>query len=620
MSDAASISRQLQGALDRGDPVAALDASDTFFSSTDGIGGETWFLRGQVAEKANDYPRAFLSYRQAGNDEQLDPQRLNYLGHFFLNTGSPAVALQMFERLLSKIPEHPEIMAARAQAYIEVGAYDAGLSVWARLAGKPGAGDVRSRLALAKAAGGDIDGALDILDENGNLFAELIVELHQRDMLRQALQVAQRATALFPDEPQAWNYRGVVSAALGDAADAVGSYEKALALGGPDPDILTNLGSIQASSGNTGAALEAFDKALQLRPGDVRVFREYADCTRLTAESEVFTGLVRLSEAPALSDADCAAVEYALGKACDDMGDYQDAVRHFIKGGAARAKSRVISVTDEIALIERVKDVFRDLDLEALRGHGVESHKPIFVLGLPRSGTTLVEQILAGIEGVSGAGELSYLRDAVLKNADGRQGSRTLPSWEFLDTGRRPDAETFGRIGRDYLAMIDAFAPGAARVVDKQPMNDRYLGFAGLAFPNATIIHCVRDLRDTSLSCISKNFEAEIAFTDTLEGMAEYALAQRELMTFWDEMFPGRVVTVSYEDLVADPEPEARQLVNSAGLAWSDRCLDLAASDRVVNTASAQQVKKDIYRSAVNRWERYLPEIEPLISRLDGRN
>lgn len=620
MTDAVSIARQLQGALDRGDPAVALEATDDYFFAADGIAGEIWFLRGQVAEKANDYRRAYLSYRRAGADDQLDTQRLSYLGHFFLNTGAVVESVNAFKRLEARIPAHPEIMTGHARALTEAGDYDASRSLWERLAGTPGAGDIRFQHLLSKALGGDIDGTLQILGNDGNMFAELIVELYQRDMLHPASQLARRATALFPEEPQAWNYRGVVSAALGDAGDAVACYEKALALGGPDPDILANLGSIQASSGNTAAALATLDRALLARPDDVRVLRQYVDCTRLGADDDVYKTLVRLSGSDALSDPDRAAVAYALGKVFDDMGRHSDAMRHFIAGGAARARSRATTVADELALLDRIKEMFPRIDAKAGQGRGLESGKPIFVLGLPRSGTTLVEQILAGIDDVTGAGELPYLRNAVLRHADGRQGNRTLPSWEFLDPDRIPGTETFERIGRDYIAMIDALMPGSARVVDKQPMNDRYLGFAALAFPNATIIHCVRDLRDTCFSCISKNFEAEIAFSDTLEGMADYALAQRALMAFWEEMFPGRIVTVRYEDLVADPETEARKLVQAAGLKWSDKCLDLAASERVVNTASAQQVKKDIYRSAVHRWERYMPEIEPLIRRLGGQS
>ncbi len=616
MTDAASISRLLHAALERDDPAGALDTSDAYFAAASDIAGEAWFLRGQVAEKAGDYTRAYRSYRRAGADEDLDPQRLNYLGHFFLNTGCPREASDIFARLDSRLPGHPDVTTARARALLEAGAYRESAAVWEKLATTSAAGDVRLQLALAKTLAGDADGALEMLGGAGNPIAELIVELHQRDMLRPAMHVATRATAMFADEPQAWNYRGVVAAALGDVGDAVRSYDKALALGGADPDVLFNLGSVHAASGNTATALDIFDRALRLRPDDIRVLRYYADCTRLGAGDPVFKMLQRLSASQNLSDIDRASVEYALGKACDDMGRYGDAIRHFVAGGAARARSRAISAADEIQLLARVKNLFRAMDVDRLRGAGLQSEKPIFVLGLPRSGTTLVEQILAGIDGVSGAGELSYLRDAVLKNADGRQGNRTLPSWEFLDTDPAPDAETFKRIGGDYLQMIGALAPDSMRVVDKQPMNDRYLGFAALAFPNATLIHCVRDLRDTCLSCISKNFEAEIAFTDTLEGMAEYALAQRDLMAFWEDAFPGRVVTVSYEALVADPESEARKLVQAAGLEWSDKCLDLAASARVVNTASAQQVKRDIYRSAVDRWERYMPEIEPLIRRL----
>ncbi|MCK5779058.1 MAG: sulfotransferase [Rhodospirillales bacterium] len=620
MTDAVTITRQLQDALDRGDAAAALIASDGFFAAAQDITGEAWFLRGQVAEKAGDYLRAYRSYRRAGADEKLDSQRLNYLGHFFLNTGCPGPALSIFERLDAQVPDHPDVLAARARALLDTGAYEQSIAAWHKLATMPAAGDVRLQLALAMALSGDVPQALETIEGDGKLLAELIVELHGWEMFRPALDAAKRAAALFPNDAQAWNYRGIVSAALGDAADAVACYEKALALGGPDPDILANLGAIQASSGNTAAALATLDRALLARPDDVRVLRQYVDCTRLGADDDVYQALVRLSGSDALSDPDRAAVAYALGKACDDMGRHSDAIRLFIAGGAARARSRAITAADEIALLDRIKDMFPRIDAEAVQGRGSKSGKPIFVLGLPRSGTTLVEQILAGIDDVTGAGELPYLRNAVLRHADGRQGNRTLPSWEFLEPDRIPGAETFERIGRDYIAMIDALMPGSACVVDKQPMNDRYLGFAALAFPNATIIHCVRDLRDTCVSCISKNFEAEIAFTDTLEGMTDYALAQRALMAFWEEMFPGRIVTVRYEDLVAHPETEARKLVQAAGLRWSDTCLDLAASERVVNTASAQQVKKDIYRSAVHRWERYMPEIEPLIRRLGGRD
>lgn len=148
-------------------------------------------------------------------------------------------------------------------------------------------------------------------------------------------------------------------------------------------------------------------------------------------------------------------------------------------------------------------------------------------------------------------------------------------------------------------------------------MNDRYLGFAALAFPGATIIHCVRDLRDTCISCISKNFDGAFAFSDSFEAMAAYAKAQRSLMSFWENKFPGRIQTVSYEALVEAPEAEARRLVDAIGLDWSDRCLDFASSERVVKTASAQQVRQDVYTTSVDRWKRYLPTAEPLIRLLD---
>ena len=205
----------------------------------------------------------------------------------------------------------------------------------------------------------------------------------------------------------------------------------------------------------------------------------------------------------------------------------------------------------------------------------------------------------------------------MLDHVDGRIGRKTLPSWEFSDTVSGQIAPSLSGISKGYLDAITKLAPNAQRVIDKQPMNDRYLGFAALAFPGATIIHCVRDLRDTCISCISKNFDGAFAFTDSFEAMAAYAKAQRSMMSFWEHKFPGRIQTVSYEALVAAPEAEARKLIAAVGLDWSDQCLDFAASERVVKTASALQVRQDVYKTSVDSWKRYLPAAEPLIRLLD---
>ncbi|MGJ3260575.1 MAG: tetratricopeptide repeat-containing sulfotransferase family protein [Rhodospirillales bacterium] len=617
MTDSQRIIRELQGALEGGDASAALSLTARYFAEEDDVPAEVWFLRGQAAERAGDYAVALDALAHSANGRDAAPTYRFYYGCFLLNTGCPWAAGDVFASLAGTIPDNPDLASARARALLETGRYAESANEWEKLLVATKSDSARLQAAVALAMSGAFDDAATLLDGSGSLYPGLIVELHGRGNFRAALHFAREATDLFPGNARAWNDRGIVGAALDDVADAVDCYQKALSLTPGDPDILFNLGSVLASSGSTDAAVEVFERALSIRPDDIRVLRYYADIAHLDADDPAVAMLETLAADGTLSDYDRAAVSYALGKACDDQGRHGEAMRRYLAGGAARGRTRNYGADDEIALLERIQKIFTALDPADYRSAGHDSARPVFIVGLPRSGTTLVEQILAGHDDVTAGGELPFLRDAVLEVIERRQGSRTLPAWEFPDDGARPGPGAVSAIAERYSSCIDGLSPDCTRLVDKQPLNDRYLGFAALAFPNATFIHCVRDLRDTGVSCLSKNFEAEFAFTDTLEGMAAYALAQRRLMAFWEGMFPGRIVTADYEALVADPETEARKLVAAVGLDWSDKCLDLASSDRTVKTASAQQVRQDVYSTAVNRWARYMPEIEPMVTLLD---
>ncbi len=617
MTDSQRMIRELQGALESGDAAAALSATARYFAKETNIPAEAWFLRGQAAERVGDYAAALAALEESTQGEDAAPRYRFYLGCFLLNTGRPWTACRIFENLADVLPGNEDLTAALARTYLEIGEYADSARLFKELQAATHRDDYLLQAAIAMSMAGDPVAAAEMLAGNGALYPELIVGLFNRGNLTAALAIATEATTLFSRNAQAWNYRGIISAACNDITGAVSAYEKALSFAPEDTDILFNLGSVLASSGRTDAAVEVFEQALRIRPDDIRVLRYYADIMRLSADDPAVVTLETLAADETLSDDDRAVVSYALGKACDDRGGHSEAMQHYLAGGKARGRTRNYNADDEIALLERIQKIFTALDPAAFASAGNASLKPVFIVGLPRSGTTLVEQILAGLDDVAAAGELPYLRDAVLRHADLRLGSRTLPSWEFLDGGTRLETGTITRIAETYLNGIDGLAPVARRVVDKQPLNDRYLGFAALAFPNAAFIHCVRDLRDTGVSCLSKNFEADFAFTDSLKGMAGYALAQRRLMAFWERMFPGRIVTADYQALVADPETEARKLVAAVGLDWSDKCLDLASSDRTVKTASAQQVRQDVYTTAVNRWARYMPEIEPMVTLLD---
>jgi hypothetical protein len=276
-----------------------------------------------------------------------------------------------------------------------------------------------------------------------------------------------------------------------------------------------------------------------------------------------------------------------------------------------------------LSLFDRIEAVFTAELIAAKSGVGDPSPLPVFVLGMPRSGTTLVEQIIASHPAVHGAGELHSFNDVLLavRTADGKP----LPYPEFVPA-LQPEA--INSIGARYLALLRQLAAAAStgragngeafeRVTDKMPSNYYFAGLIHLALPNATIIHTVRDPVDTCISCFSKLFSAEQNHTYDLGELGRYYKRYERLMAHWHRVLPaGRILDVRYEDVVDDLEGQARRILFHCGLPWDDRCLSFHETDRPVRTASASQVRLPIYKSAVGRGRVYEAHIEPLLDAL----
>ena len=257
---------------------------------------------------------------------------------------------------------------------------------------------------------------------------------------------------------------------------------------------------------------------------------------------------------------------------------------------------------------ERIRNVFTPELLHEKRGLGEPTTVPVFIVGMPRSGTTLIEQILVSHPRVFGAGERQEFSEGVAKiRAPNGQGYPeavpTLPS------------EQLRRLGQTYLNSVQSMAPRAERITDKMPENFRFLGLIHLALPNAHIIHASRDPRDVALSCFSIDFaEDHLPFTYDLSELGRYIRAYQVLMEHWRKVLPARVIlNVQYEELVEDLEKGARRIVAHCGLEWDDACLDFHRTERVVQTASATQVRRPIYRTSVGRWREYGDLLKPLL-------
>jgi Sulfotransferase family len=265
-----------------------------------------------------------------------------------------------------------------------------------------------------------------------------------------------------------------------------------------------------------------------------------------------------------------------------------------------------------VGFFDRIEAVFTPALTRDKKGLGESSSRPIFVIGMPRSGTTLVEQILASHPAVHGAGELSAL-DTVVQSVRG-PGNTPTAFPEFVTAA---DGPALRRIGLSYLAELQRIAPDGERVTDKMPSNYYYAGLIHLALPNAKIIHCVRDPVDTCVSCYSKLFSGAQIHTYDLAELGRYYRRYERLMAHWRRVLPkGRILDVRYEDVVADLEGQARRILAYCALPWDDRCLAFHRTERPVRTASATQVRRPIYNTAVGRWRAYADDLGPLLAAL----
>ena len=312
--------------------------------------------------------------------------------------------------------------------------------------------------------------------------------------------------------------------------------------------------------------------------------------------------------APSLTDADAARLLFSLGKAHEDTGDNDAAFDCIERGNRLKRGAIDFDIADETDIVERITRSFDDAFLARADGLGDGAELPVFIVGMPRSGTTLVERILASHPAVHGGGEL----DEIMRLADGLP-RRLSSTHRYPECAAEIDGAMWRELGESYVAALRALAPDAARVTDKMPLNHRHLGLIHAMLPAARIIHCRRDPMDTCFSCYKTLFTSGQPFAYDLTELGLYYRLYERMMGHWRAVLPGRICELRYEDVVADLEGAARRLVAHCGLDWDDRCLDFDKTERPVLTASAAQVRRPIYSSSVERWrlfERHLGALQ----------
>ncbi len=448
----------------------------------------------------------------------------------------------------------------------------------------------------------------EALFNRGNVLREL-------RRFEEALASYDRALAVRPDYAKALLNRSVTLSGLGRFEAALESYNRALKVQPDFAEAHNGLGVALIQLGRLPEARAALEKAIALAPGNAKYRRDLVDITRFVAGDTDLTALEKLArDSAALSNDDRIELRFALAKTYEDLGRHTEAFNQWLDGNALKRQRIMYDETATLGLLDRIHAAFTAELIQKWQNVGQPSSVPVFIVGMPRSGTTLVEQILASHPQVFGAGELTHFDTAVQGIRKKLGGSAPFPELVSDMT-----VEDYRDLGTRYLAEIQRLAPGATRITDKMPMNFIYAGLIHLTLPNASIIHTVRDPVDTCLSCFCTLFLEEQNYSYDLAELGRYYRHYRDLMAHWHRVLPpGRILDVRYEDIVADLEGQARRIVAHCGLDWDPRCLAFHQTERPVLTASAAQVRQPIYNNAVGRGRVYEEHLGSLLSALEG--
>ncbi len=568
-------------------------------------------LSGGASLRQSRQVRAMSHSPNPAAPQQLAP--LLELAAEFLKAGRPADAIAPLRDAALLEPSNPIIQHDLGLACLEADCVPDAIAAFKRaVASNPRYADAYFRLGIALEKLGNIGGAIVAYD---------------------------RATEILPSLSEAWFRVGALVYTLGHREEAIGCFRRAAATGGKtsfgrlgkaralmtedrnqqaeqvlrktlmlDPkNALAHdlLGNLLSELGRFDEARECFQSAIALAPLLAGSYYDLVRCRPVTRDDD---GLLQRMESalttPGLEAAQRLRLHLAIGKAAEDLGDYALAMQHFdaadaVRRGSASFDSAAFSIEIH-RLIARCTPQF----IARAPEFGNHDARLVLIIGMPRSGTTLVEQIVSMHPEVAAGGELHFWN---------QRGAAWLRSG--ASGNEKP---FFAKAAADYLGVLRAIAPRAARVTDKMPFNFLWAGLIHVAFPRGIIIHCRRAAIDTALSIHQTHFHPGLAFPTGGAELVAYFRGYQRLMGHWRNVLPAdRFIEVDYEDLTRDPEPVIRRIIAACGLAWHDACLRPEINPRAVKTPSKWQTRQPIYRSSVARWRRYEPWLGPLRALVD---
>jgi tetratricopeptide (TPR) repeat protein len=588
---------------------------------------DSLFRLGTLRAQANQVSDAIRLFSRAITAKPNSVGALGGLGAVLAALHRHDGAIACYQRALSINPEHAVLHNALATALHRSGRTEQAIAHFERaITIQPGYADAHFVLANILQS---LDRLTEAMMHYGKVLAvqprnyaahnNLATVLQKLGRFDDAIKLYQHALTINPDYADAYYNLGTAFLALDRNEDAIEECERALRLDPSKALAHNNIGVALQALGRIEDAGQAYERALQLAPREAAVHLNLAYLRRFKAGEPRLMALENLAEESAMLDAGSqVSLHFALGKAFSDLGQHERSFRHLREGNALKRAQLKYDEKEMLSLLERIRAAFTPELMEQKSGGGCHSDVPVFVVGMPRSGTTLVEQILASHSKVHGAGEIESFYQAMVKYRC-RNGINRIAA-EFPDFVSAMSPDALRDLGSDYIELTKSAAPATAeRVVNKLPLNFKYVGLIHLALPDARIIHVRRDPVDTCFSCFSLLFTGEQSFAYDLRELGRYYRSYAALMAHWRSVLPpGVMIEVQYEDLVADLEGQARTIIDHCGIPWEDACLAFHKTDRPVKTASSVQVREPVYRTSIGRWRPYETFLQPLIQALNA--
>lgn len=564
-------------------------------------------------------------------------EALHWLGVLDQQLGRPAAGRACLARAVALDPASPQRRYHYAEALRAAGEHGEAVEHYrAALERASGVADIWLGLGTAQLALGEVENAIQSLERArslapGDATIKAMLEaacaesafragerLRAGGRLAEAAGCYRRAIELDPTHSLALVNLGVVQERQGEAEAALDAYERAVAIDPGLPEARLNLGIARAVAGDREAARGELEAAVAAAPTlgvahyHLALLDDAATDRALASrrDAEAVERLERLVAADGVASADRAEMSFALARRLDRLGLHDRAFAHLARANTLRHAAAPFDARAHRRLVvSLMAEIGRDF-FSARQGWGEKTALPILVVGMPRSGSTLLEQLLGAHPKIEGVGESEAVRQLTRQTVG--DGTPSLAA-ALADLDRTAAA----RLGEAYVGGLAATAPAARHLVDKMPSNYLRLGLVGLIAPNARIVWCRRDPLDTCLSCFFQSFGEGSRFAYDLKALGLVHRLQARLMRHWQKVLPNPIHEVAYEDLVRQPEATGRRLLAFLGVAWDPACLDPARWRQTIRTSSLWQARTAIHHRSIGRWRHYARHLEPLCRALD---